>query len=188
VPPAVLAEVVRRVHAAGRRVAVHSTHGQSAAAAVAAGADSLEHGMHLAADLLDTTARQGTALVPTMLALAHLPELLAKDPPPEPLRSWLADGWARHPDLVRAAYQAGVRCSPAPTAPVASGRRTAGSRRRFAGWPGPGCRRPRRWAAGPGPPGGGLGCLGWRKARRPMWWRTPPIHAKTLECWSSRYG
>jgi imidazolonepropionase-like amidohydrolase len=108
VPPAVLAEVVRRVHAAGGRVAVHSTHGQSAAAAVAAGADSLEHGMHLAAELLDTMARQGTALVPTMLALAHLLELLAKDPPPEPLRSWLADGWARHLDLVRAAYQAGV--------------------------------------------------------------------------------
>jgi imidazolonepropionase-like amidohydrolase len=108
VPPGLLAEVVRRVHAAGGRVAVHSEHGQGGAAAVAAGADSLEHGMHLATELLDTMARQGTALVPTMLAFASLPERLAADPPPEPIRSWAAAGWARHPGLVRAAYEAGV--------------------------------------------------------------------------------
>lgn len=38
-------------------MAVHSTHGDSGAAAMAAGADSLEHGMHLATELLDTMAR-----------------------------------------------------------------------------------------------------------------------------------
>ena len=108
VPPEVLAEVVQRVHAAGGRVAVHSTHGDSGAAAVAAGADSLEHGVHLATELLDTMARQGTALVPTMLATARIPEVLARTSLPEPLRSWLAAGWERHPGLVRAAYEAGV--------------------------------------------------------------------------------
>jgi hypothetical protein len=36
VPPEVLSEVVRRVHAAGGRVAVHSQHGESGATAVAA--------------------------------------------------------------------------------------------------------------------------------------------------------
>jgi imidazolonepropionase-like amidohydrolase len=108
VPPEVLAEVVRRVHAAGGRVAVHSTHGDSGAAAVAAGADSLEHGVHLATELLDTMARQGTALVPTMLATARIPEVLARSSLPEPVRSWLAAGWERHPGLVRAAYEAGV--------------------------------------------------------------------------------
>jgi|SRR5215217_3486795 len=108
VPPEVLAEVVQRVHAAGGRVAVHSQHGESGAAAIAAGADSLEHGMHLATELLDTMARQGTALVPTMLAMAGIPEALDRNPPPEPLRSWVEAGWARHPSLVRAAYEAGV--------------------------------------------------------------------------------
>jgi imidazolonepropionase-like amidohydrolase len=108
VPPEVLAEVVRQVHAAGGRVAVHSQHHEGCAAAVAAGADSLEHGMHLATDLLDTMARQGTALVPTMLAFAAIPELLATHPGPESMRSWVASGWTRHPGLVRAAYEAGV--------------------------------------------------------------------------------
>jgi imidazolonepropionase-like amidohydrolase len=108
VPPEALAEVVRRVHAVGGRVAVHSQHRAGCAAAVAAGADSLEHGMHLATDLLDAMARQGTALVPTMLAFADIPERLAANPPPESIRSWLAAGWARHPALVRAAHEAGV--------------------------------------------------------------------------------
>jgi imidazolonepropionase-like amidohydrolase len=108
VPPEVLGEVVRRVHAAGGRVAVHSQHGESGATAVAAGVDSLEHGMHLATERLDTMARQGTALVPTMLSMAHIPEVLARNSPPEPLRSWVAAGWERHPGLVRAAYEAGV--------------------------------------------------------------------------------
>jgi imidazolonepropionase-like amidohydrolase len=101
--------VVRRVHAAGGRVAVHSQHREGCAAAVAAGADSLEHGMHLASELLDTMARQGTALVPTMVAFADIPQRLANHPGPEPVRSWLASGWARHPGLVRAAHEAGVR-------------------------------------------------------------------------------
>jgi imidazolonepropionase-like amidohydrolase len=100
--------VVRRVHAAGGRVAVHSQHGDGGAAAVAAGADSLEHGMHLDTGLLDAMARQGTALVPTMVAFAGIPERLAAHPPPEAIRSWLASGWRRHPGLVRAAYEAGV--------------------------------------------------------------------------------
>lgn len=108
VPPAVLAEVVRQVHAAGGRVAVHSQHGEGCAAAVAAGADSLEHGMHLATELLDTMARQGTALVPTLLAFASTPQQHAEHPGPEPMRSWKASGWARHPGLVRAAHEAGV--------------------------------------------------------------------------------
>jgi imidazolonepropionase-like amidohydrolase len=108
VPPEVLAEVVRRVHGVGGRVAVHSEHGDSGAAAVAAGVDSLEHGLHLAAELLPTMARQGTALVPTMLAMAGIPQALARNPPPEPLRSWVEAGWTRHPGLVRAAHEAGV--------------------------------------------------------------------------------
>ena len=92
VPPEVLAEAVRQVHAAGGRVAVHSQHHEGCAAAVAAGADSLEHGMQLATELLDTMARQGTALVPTMVAFADIPARLAEHPGPESTRSWMASG------------------------------------------------------------------------------------------------
>lgn len=42
VPAEVLAEIVRRVHALGGRVAVHSQHPDGGAAAVRAGVDSLD--------------------------------------------------------------------------------------------------------------------------------------------------
>jgi len=108
VPPEVLAEVVRRVHAAGGRVAVHSQHAEGCAAAVAAGADSLEHGMHLAIELLDTMARQGSVLVPTMVAFESIPGPLDDRPAPGSVGSFMASGWARYPELVRAAHEAGV--------------------------------------------------------------------------------
>ena len=108
VPPEVLAEVVRRVHAAGGRVAVHSQHAEGCAAAVAAGADSLEHGMHLAIELLDTMARQGSVLVPTMVGFESIPGPLDDRPAPGSVGSFMASGWARYPELVRAAHEAGV--------------------------------------------------------------------------------
>jgi imidazolonepropionase-like amidohydrolase len=46
-PVDVLRRVVAAVHAAGGQVAVHSQHAAGGAAAVAAGVDSLEHGMCL---------------------------------------------------------------------------------------------------------------------------------------------
>ena len=73
------------------------------------GADSLEHGMHLDLDLLDRMARQGTVLVPTMVALSGIPARLQRNPPEsEVWRRWMSSGWDRHPNLVRCAYEAGV--------------------------------------------------------------------------------
>jgi imidazolonepropionase-like amidohydrolase len=65
-PVDVLRQVVAAVHAAGGRLAVHSQHAEGGAAAVAAGVDSLEHGMGLDQGLLPQMARQGTALTPTL--------------------------------------------------------------------------------------------------------------------------
>ena len=48
----VLSAVVKAVHAVGGRVAMHSQHAAGGAAAVAAGVDTLEHGMCLDPDLL----------------------------------------------------------------------------------------------------------------------------------------
>lgn len=70
VPLAVLREVTSAVHAIGGKVSVHAQTAAGCANAVAAGVDSLEHGMHLDPGLLDQMAAQGTALVPTLSAFA----------------------------------------------------------------------------------------------------------------------
>jgi imidazolonepropionase-like amidohydrolase len=66
IPADVLAAVVAAVHAAGGRVAVHAQHAQAGESAVAAGVDSLEHGMRLDPDLLPQMAVAGIALTPTL--------------------------------------------------------------------------------------------------------------------------
>ncbi|WP_405680563.1 hypothetical protein [Streptomyces sp. NBC_01238] len=66
VPLALLTSVVEAVHAAGGKVAVHCQTAEGTRNAVLAGADSLEHGMHLDPALLDRMAAQGTAFVPTL--------------------------------------------------------------------------------------------------------------------------
>ncbi len=109
IPPDVMSELVGRAHAAGARVAVHTQHGEGARAAVAAGADSIEHGMHLSEDLLDTMARDGIALVPTMNAFASIPAAVASANDPDSFMQFLLAGAQRHPSLVRAAWEAGVR-------------------------------------------------------------------------------
>jgi imidazolonepropionase-like amidohydrolase len=69
--PALIEAATRAVHAVGGRVAVHTQHADGGRAAVAAGVDSIEHGMHLPDDVLDHMA--GTALVPTASPSTHSP-------------------------------------------------------------------------------------------------------------------
>ncbi|MGW7368586.1 amidohydrolase family protein [Streptomyces sp. NPDC054841] len=66
VPLDILTAAVAAVHASGGKVAVHCQTAEGARNAVLAGADSLEHGMHLDPGLLDRMAVQGTAFVPTL--------------------------------------------------------------------------------------------------------------------------
>ena len=107
VPLAVLREVTSAVHAIGGRVSVHAQTAAGCANAVAAGVDSLEHGMHLDPGLLDQMAAQGTALVPTLSAFAASAfQVRAGDPGPR-RDSYLA-GWAAMPPTARAAHEAGV--------------------------------------------------------------------------------
>ena len=70
VPLAVLRDATSAVHAIGGKVSVHAQTAAGCANAVAAGVDSLEHGMHLDPGLLHQMATQGTALVPTLNAFA----------------------------------------------------------------------------------------------------------------------
>ena len=107
VPLAVLREVTSAVHGIGGKVSVHAQTAAGCAHAVVAGADSLEHGMHLDPGLLDQMAAQGTALVPTLSAFAASAfRVRAGDPGPR-RDSYLA-GWAAMPPTARAAYEAGV--------------------------------------------------------------------------------
>lgn len=108
VPVDVLRSVVREVHAVGGRVAVHSQHPEGGAAAVAAGVDSLEHGMCLDPGLLARMAEQGTALTPT---LSVITEGLGRreKAPDSPSRTWYLSGARVHGALTAAAAEAGVR-------------------------------------------------------------------------------
>jgi len=107
VPADVLKSVVDAVHAVGGRLAVHSMQSAGGSAAVAAGVDSLEHGMCLDPELLPRMAAQGTALTPTLKVMQdNLPN--ARLRPDSPRRQWYLDGATAHPPLVAAAAEAGV--------------------------------------------------------------------------------
>jgi imidazolonepropionase-like amidohydrolase len=107
VPLAVLRDATSAVHAIGGKVSVHCQTAAGCAHAVAAGVDSLEHGMHLDPGLLHQRAAQGTALVPTLNAFAASAfRVRAWDPGPR--RDSFLAGWAAMPPTARAAYEAGV--------------------------------------------------------------------------------
>lgn len=107
VPWDVLKATVDAVHEAGGRLAVHSQVRDGGAAAVAAGVDSLEHGMCLDPDLLDQMARQGTALTPTLAGFQrHLPDIRTK--PEGPRKTWILNGIEALPYLAATAVEAGV--------------------------------------------------------------------------------
>jgi imidazolonepropionase-like amidohydrolase len=107
VPAPVLTAVAEAVHAAGGRLAVHCQTRDGCRAAVEAGVDSLEHGMHLDPTLLDRMAAQGTALVPTMSGFAGvLDDVRAR--PAGPRRDWFLGGWDALGPTAAAAHEAGV--------------------------------------------------------------------------------
>jgi imidazolonepropionase-like amidohydrolase len=103
-----LTAATEAVHAAGGRVAVHCQTADGCRNAVAAGVDSIEHGMHLGTELLDRMAAQGTALVPTLAAFGdHAEEVRGRDQSAR--RDWWLSGWDRMLPTIRAAHEAGVR-------------------------------------------------------------------------------
>ena len=107
VPLSVLTAVVDAVHAIGGRVAVHCQTADGCRNAVLAGADSLEHGMHLDHSLLPRMAEQGTAFVPTFTTFASVRSNLSASSDPR-FREWILGGWEHAFPTVRAAFAAGV--------------------------------------------------------------------------------
>ncbi|MGC4853298.1 amidohydrolase family protein [Micromonospora sp. DT4] len=104
-----LTAAVRAAHDAGVRAAVHTFSESAVEIMVRAGVDSVEHGTGLSLDLIDEMARQGTALVPTMINIATFGGIAEQARPKFP-------GYAEHmlalrdrfPEVVRAAHEAGV--------------------------------------------------------------------------------
>jgi imidazolonepropionase-like amidohydrolase len=106
------AEAVRRVHALGGRVAAHTGTRVGIEAAIAAGVDSLEHGLGLTDEHIDALVERGITLVPTMLAMTTAL--------PQAAGGLAALGWGEaalaevlasigpHRDAVRRAVEAGV--------------------------------------------------------------------------------
>jgi imidazolonepropionase-like amidohydrolase len=107
IPLQILTEVVTAVHAVGGRVAMHSQQAAGGANGVAAGVDSLEHGMCLDPDLLTQMAAQGTALTPTLSVILGSMSRVSQRPD-SPHRTWYLDGAGRHGSLAAAAAEAGV--------------------------------------------------------------------------------
>lgn len=107
VPLDVLTAAVAAVHAEGGRVAVHCQTAEGARNAVLAGADSLEHGMHLDPGLLDRMAAQGTALVPTLGVFGAKADVIRAGER-SPYRDDFVAGWEGLLTNVRSAYEAGV--------------------------------------------------------------------------------
>ena len=74
-----LREVAVLTRSGGARLAVHALGPDACRAAVEAGADSVEHGCHLDADLLAAMAERGAAWTPTLSAVTSPPPADATD-------------------------------------------------------------------------------------------------------------
>ena len=98
-----------RARRRGTRRGAHLLRVSGVEIMVRAGVDSVEHGTGLIVDLVDEMARRGTALVPTMINIDTFGGIAerARDRFPGYAKHMLAlrDGF---PEVVRAAYQAGV--------------------------------------------------------------------------------
>jgi imidazolonepropionase-like amidohydrolase len=100
---AAIADLVTAVHAAGARVAVHSTTG-SVVDLVSAGVDSIEHGTSIDESALRLMARTGAAWTPTLCAVLDSPD----DDLPAERRQQRAEYRDRLSTLLPAAVKLGV--------------------------------------------------------------------------------
>lgn len=108
-PDEVLAAAIGRAHELGARVAAH-VYGEAALPGlIAAGIDSIEHGTGLTSDLLDEVARQGTALVPTLINIDNNPAIADRAEAKFPVYArHMRDLHATSRQRVRDAWEAGV--------------------------------------------------------------------------------
>ena len=101
--------IVDEAHRLRKRVAVHAHGAEGAKVAVKAGADTIEHGSFLDDEVLSMMAKQGTWLVPTLLAGEYAGKgPAAKTMPPE-LQKKAAEAMSKRSDTFKKALKAGVK-------------------------------------------------------------------------------
>ncbi|WP_205859384.1 amidohydrolase family protein [Phycicoccus flavus] len=108
-PADVLAEAVAAAHEEGARVTAHCFGEQSLHDLAAAGTDCVEHATGLVPESIDAFARQGIAVVPTLVNIDTFPQIAepAREKFPDYHRHML-DLHARRYETVAAAREAGV--------------------------------------------------------------------------------
>ncbi len=102
---AAMSQAVAVAHAAGCRVAIHTTAPDTCSLAVAAGIDSIEHGLFLTADDLAALGDRGGAWVPTVTAMEAIRDMLGAESSGGKLFS---QGLDNVRDLLAAAPETGV--------------------------------------------------------------------------------
>lgn len=100
-----LSAAVDAAHRAGCRVAIHTAAPETATTAVAAGVDSIEHGLFMTGDDLEALGARGGAWVPTIAAMEGVRDLLGEASSGGRL---FADGLANVRTLLAGAPDVGV--------------------------------------------------------------------------------
>lgn len=98
-------QAVTVAHGAGCRVAIHAAAPETSSLAVAAGIDSIEHGLFITADDLAALGARGGAWVPTVTAMEAIRDMLGAESSGGRL---FAEGLDNVRELLAAAPQAGV--------------------------------------------------------------------------------
>ena len=107
--PDSLATAMAAAHDRGARVTAHVFGEEALPDLIEAGIDCIEHGTGLSLPLIDTMARNGVALVPTVVQLDNFPKYAASGAHRFPAYSaHMLDLWERRRETIGAAHEAGV--------------------------------------------------------------------------------
>ena len=108
-PADVVAAAIAAAHEEGARVTAHTFGTDALPALIEAGIDCIEHGTGLTEELIGAMAARGTAVVPTLVNVAHFPDFAAAGEKRFPTyASTMRRLHASAGAVVRAAFEAGV--------------------------------------------------------------------------------
>ncbi len=108
-PPEAFAEAIRVAHEHGAKVTAHCFGSEVLGGLLDAGIDCIEHGTGLTTALVEQMARDGVALVPTVMQLDKFPQYAEAGAARFPdYSATMTDLHARRRDTIMAAHEAGV--------------------------------------------------------------------------------
>jgi imidazolonepropionase-like amidohydrolase len=110
-PDDVLAAAVSRAHELGARVAAHVFGEDALPGLIAAGIDSIEHGVGLTDDLVAAAVASGAVVVPTLINIDSLPQIAAGAQEKFPVyAAHMRALFATSRERIRNAHEAGLPC------------------------------------------------------------------------------